>query len=77
MSKRVLKSFSDCVQTIGLVYNRTYNFIQVKDSTLLKYSRKWIELNEGKTEEEVRESMKTVDGWEVALSGLLFKEELN
>ena len=77
MSKRVLKSFSGCVQTIGLIYNRTYEFIQVKDSPLLKYSRKWIELNEGKTEEEIRESMKTVDGWEVTLHELLFEEELN
>ena len=75
--KRVLKSFSGCVQTEGLIYNRVYEFIQVKDSPLLKYSRKWIELNEGKTEEEIRESMKTVDGWEVTLHELLFEEELN
>jgi len=75
--KRVLKSFPDCVQTVGLVYNRVLDFIYVKDSPLLKYSKDWIEVNKGKTEEEIRASIKNVDGWEVTLSELLFEEELN
>ena len=72
--KRVLKSFSECVQTVGLIYNRTYEFIQVKDSFLLKYSKGWIDANAGLTEEEIRSRMTNVDGYDVTLHDLLFED---
>jgi len=72
--KRVMKSASDCVQTVGLMYDKFDRIIYVKDSPLLKYSKKWIEVNCGKTEEEIRNSMTNVDGYDVTLHDLLFEE---
>ena len=72
--RRVLKSFSECIQTVGLIYNRTYNFVQVKDSFLLKYSKGWIDANVGLTEEEIRSKMTNVDGWDVTIHDCLFEE---
>jgi hypothetical protein len=72
--KRVLMDFQECVQKQGLKYDRYDDLIYVKDSPLLKYSKLWIEKNNGLTEEEIRKSMTGVDGWEVTLHELLFKE---
>ena len=72
--KRVMKSASDCIQTVGLMYDKFDRIIYVKDSLLLKYSKKWIEVNCGKTEEEIRNSMTNVDGYDVTLHDLLFEE---
>ena len=75
--KRVLKNSSEAIQTQGLLYDRFDRVVYVKDSFLLKYSKDWIDSNAGLTEEEIRSRMTNVDGWEVTLSELLFKEELN
>jgi phosphosulfolactate synthase (CoM biosynthesis protein A) len=72
--KRVMKSASDCIQTVGLMYDKFDRIIYVKDSPLLKYSKKWIEINCGKTEEEIRNSMTNVDGYDVTIHDLLFEE---
>ena len=69
-----MKSASDCIQTVGLMYDKFDRVIYVKDSPLLKYSKKWIEVNCGKTEEEIRNSMTNVDGYDVTLHDLLFEE---
>ena len=72
--KRVLMDFAECVQKQGLKYDRYDDLIYVKDSPLLRYSKSWIDKNKGLSEEEIRQSMKTVDGYEVTLHELLFKE---
>ena len=66
--------FAECVQKQGLKYDRYDDLIYVKDSPLLRYSKSWIDKNKGLSEEEIRQSMKTVDGYEVTLHELLFKE---
>jgi len=72
--KRVLRSFSSACQQMGTYYDRNSQVIQIKEAPLLKYSRKWIEVNAGLTEEEIRGKMTNVDGYDVTIHDLLFEE---
>ena len=72
--KRVLRSFSNICQLMETYYDRNNQIIQIKEAPLLKYSRKWIEINAGLTEEEIRDKMTNVDGWDVTIHDCLFEE---
>ena len=74
MSKRIMRSFSDICQQYGTYYDRVNQVIQIKEAPLLKYSRKWIEIHAGLTEEEIRNKMTNVDGWDVTIHDCLFEE---
>ena len=50
------------------------NVIISKESYLDKYSYDWLNKNVFKTEEEIRSSMTSVDGWEITLNPELFGE---
>ena len=72
--KRVLRNFSNICQLMETYYDRNNQIIQIKEAPLLKYSRKWIEINAGLTEEEIRDKMTNVDGWDVTIHDCLFEE---
>ena len=72
--KRVLRSFSNICQLMETYWDRSEQVIQIKEAPLLKYSRKWIEINAGLTEEEIRNKMTNVDGWDVTIHDCLFEE---
>ena len=72
--KRVLRSFSSVCQQMGAYYDHNSQVIQIKEAPLLKYSRKWIEVNAGLTEDEIRGKMTNVDGYDVTIHDLLFEE---
>ena len=74
--RRILKSYFELLKTEGC-YIDVNGIVRFEDSSILGYSKPWIDANEGKTEEEIRESQISVDGYDITLHEGLFVEVEN
>ena len=74
MSKKVLNSFNNLVQISYFTYLRHDRILLHKESNL-KYSKDWVNKNEGLTEEEIRGKFSSmVDEYDITLLDELFIE---
>ena len=74
MSKKVLNSFNNLVQINYFTYLRHDRILLHKESNL-KYSKDWVNKNEGLTEEEIRGKFASmVDEYDITLLDELFIE---
>ena len=74
MSKKVLNSFNNLVQMSCFSYLR-YDKVLLHKESNLKYSKDWINKNEGLTEEEIRGKFASmVDEYDITLLDELFIE---
>lgn len=69
---KVLKSFDELLLSEDFFYDKYEDCLIYKNSILLKYSRYWIDRFAGQTEEQIRNQIKTVNGYEVTLPKELF-----
>ena len=74
MSKKVLNSFNNLVQLTCFSYLR-YDRVLLHKESNLKYSKDWINRNEGLTEDEIRGKFSSmVDEYDITLLDELFIE---
>ena len=70
--KRTLKSFDDLLLSEHFDYDKYEDCLIHCNSRLLKFSRYWIDRFVGQTEEQIRNQIKVIDGYELTLPQELF-----